>query len=293
MRIADDFRLKYFSEGLSELGYSNGRNIIIEPRLAEPGKYEQFDGLAAELVRQRVDVIVAVLNPEIAAARRATTTIPIVMVISGDPEGQGFVRTLARPGGNVTGLAWAMKDEIEEKSVEILAEILPGLQRVAGLLDTGYERTDTYWNMAEGAAARKRLQLRRYKVRSVGELESVFALMKRDGIGAVMVGGGTLFNAAEGRARLAELGLSNRLALHFKLREGAEAGGLVSYGPEIPDFYRRSASYVARILKGEKPSDMAVEHPAKYELVVNLKTAKALGLAIPKFVLLRADRVIE
>ena len=288
-----DWRLKAFSQGLRELGYIEGKNLIIEARFAELGRYEQFDLHAAELVRRKVDVIAASLNPEIAAARRATSTIPIVMLVSGDPEGQGFVRSLARPGGNVTGIAWAMKEEIEEKSVEVLAELLPGLGRIGGLMDAGYELSDVYWNMAEGAAKSRKIELRRYKVRTREEFSGAFAEMKRERIGAVLVGGGRLLNDAAGIAQLAELGVRHRLPLHFKIAAGAEGGGLVAYGPDVADMYRRGAGFVDRILCGAQPADLPVEHPTKYELLINLRTAKALGVGIPQSVLVRADRVIE
>jgi putative ABC transport system substrate-binding protein len=287
----DDWRLKTFIDAMRRLGHVEGKSFVMDARFAELGRYEQFDMLAAELVATKPDVIVAPLNPEISALRRATSVIPVVMVISGEPEKQGFVRSLARPGGNVTGLAWAMTEEIEEKSVEILAECVPGLSRVAGLLDAGYEISDIYWDMAERAARSRKLDFRRYKVRSHGELEHAFTDMKRDRIGAVLVGGGRLFN--ENAAPLAALGLRHRIPLHFKTPFGAEAGGLVAYGPDIYEFYRRSADYVHRILRGAKPADLPVEHPAKYQLTLNLKTARALGITFPQTVLVRADRVIE
>jgi putative tryptophan/tyrosine transport system substrate-binding protein len=289
----NDWRLKAFINALRDLGYTEGKNLIIEARFAELGRYEQFDAYAAELVRRRVDVIAASLNPEIAAARRATSTIPIVMLVSGDPEGQGFVRTLARPGGNVTGMAWAMKDEIEEKSVEVLAEMLPGMTRIAALMDVGYELTDVYWNMAERAAKGRKMELRRYKVRTREELPSTFAEMKRAGIGAVLVGGGRMLNETAAIAQLADLSRTQRLPLHFKIRAGAEGGGLVAYGPSVEDMYRRGAAFVDRILRGARPADLPVEHPSKYELVINLKTAQALGIALPKSVVVRADEVIR
>jgi putative tryptophan/tyrosine transport system substrate-binding protein len=287
----DDWRLKTFTEAMRKLGYVEGKSFVIEARFAELGRYEQFDPLAAELVVTKPDIIVAPLNPEISALRRATSVIPVVMVISGEPEKQGFVRSLARPGGNVTGLAWAMSEEIEEKSVEILAESVPGLSRVAGLLDAGYEITDIYWDMAERAARSRKLDFRRYKVRSHAELERAFADMKRDRVGAVLVGGGRLFN--ENAAPLAALGLRHRIPLHFKTPFGAEAGGLVAYGPDIYEFYRRAADYVHRILRGARPADLPVEHPAKYQLTLNLKTARTLGITFPQAVLVRADRVIQ
>jgi putative ABC transport system substrate-binding protein len=289
----DDWRLKAFTQGLRELGYVEGQNLVIEARFADLGRYEQFDAHAADLVRRKVDVIAASLNPEIAAARRATSTIPIVMLVSGDPEGQGFVRSLARPGGNVTGMAWAMKEEIEQKSVEVLSELLPGLGRVAGLMDAGYELSDVYWNMAERAAKARNIELRRYKVATREELSGAFADMKRDRIGAVLVGGGRLLNDSAGIRQLGELSKSHRLPLHFKIRAGAEGGGLVAYGPNVADMYRRGAGFVDRILRGARPADLPVEHPTKYELVINLSTAKMLGVQIPKAVLYRTDEVIQ
>lgn len=186
-----------------------------------------------------------------------------------------------------------MNDAIEEKSVEMLAELLPGLVRIAGLIDAGYELTDVYWNMAERAARTQKMELVRYKVRAREDLPAVFTDMKRDGIGAVLVGGGRLLNEAEGIARLGELSVRHRLPLHFKIRAGASGGGLLAYGPNVAEMYRRGAGFVDRILRGARPADLPVEHPTKYELTINLKTAKTLGIRIPQSILVRANEVIQ
>lgn len=288
-----DFRLLGVRRGLQALGYLEGQDFVLYARFGERGRYEQLDGLAAELVHEQADVIIAALNPDIAAAKRATSSIPIVMAVSGDPVGQGFVRTLARPGTNVTGLAWALSHEIEEKSVEVLAELVPQLTRVAALMDAGYELTDVYWDSAERAAKTRSLAFQRYRIRKPDEFEQVFGAMRRDGVGAVMVGGGRLLNEQELMVKLAALGIRHQLAVHYKWRGGAEAGALVSYGPDLLAFYERTAIYVDRILRGARPQNLPIEHPTRFELVVNLKTAKALGIAVPQSVLLRAAAAIE
>jgi putative ABC transport system substrate-binding protein len=280
-----------FTRSLEDLGYVDRRNVSLEPRFAEIGRPDQFDGLAAVLVRGGVDVIVALINPEIAAARRATSTIPIVMVLGADPVGQGFARSLAHPGGNVTGLAWDADPDFNGKSVEMLTELLPAVRRIGGLVDPAFPPTNSTWEAADRAAARKKVQLQRVEVRAPAEFEEAFATMKRARAAGVLVFGGSMLFA--GRARIADIALKERLPVMFPYREAVEIGGLISYGPSLVDLWRRAAIYVDRILKGAKPSELPIEQPTKFELVVNLKTAKTLGLTIPPSLLQRADQVIE
>ena len=280
-----------FTRSLEDLGYVDGRNVRLEPRFADIGRPEQFEVLATELVRGGVDVIVALINPEIAAARRATSTIPVVMVVGADPVGQGFARSLARPGGNVTGLAWDADPGFFGKSVEMFAELVPAVRQVGGLVDPAFPPTNSTWEAADRAAARKKLQLQRVQVRAPAELEGAFAIMKRDRAGGVIVFGGSMLFG--GRARIADIALKERLPVMFPYREAVETGGLISYGPSLVDLWRRAAIYVDRILKGARPSELPIEQPTKFELVINLKTAKALGLTIPQSLLVRADQVIE
>ena len=280
-----------FSRSLRELGYIDGHNIALEPRFAEIGRPEQFDGLATDLVRRQVQVIVALINPEIAAARRATLAIPIVMVIGVDPVRQGFVQSLARPGGNITGLTWDPDPEIYGKMVELLGALLPQLGRIGGLVDVAFPATTPYWRAADKAAGQRHVQLQRAEVRGPDDLERAFALMKRGQAEAVLVFGGSMLFGA--RVQVAQLGLKTGLPVVSPYREAVEAGSLLSYGPSLQDLWRRAAIYVDKILKGTKPGDLPVEQPTKFELVINLKTAKALGLTIPQSLLLRADQVIE
>ena len=280
-----------FSSSLRDLGYVDGRNIVLEPRFAEIGRPEQFDELATDLVRRQVQVIVALINPEIVAARRATMTIPIVMVVGIDPVRQGLVQTLARPGGNVTGLTWDPGPEIYGKMVEFLGALLPRLRSISGLVDVAFPGTEPYWRAADEAARQHNVQLQRVEIRGPDDLEPAFATMKRGQTEAVLLFGGSMLFGA--RTQLAQLGLKGRLPIVSPYREAVEAGSLLSYGPSLPDLWRRAAIYVDKILKGAKPADLPVEQPTKFELVINLKTAKALGLTIPNSLLLRADQVIE
>jgi ABC-type uncharacterized transport system substrate-binding protein len=280
-----------FAQGLRDLGWVDGQNVVIEYRFAEVGKPEQFPALAAELVSLKVDVIVALLNPEIAAARLATSTIPIVMIIGVDPVGQGFVRSLARPGTNVTGLAWDPTPEVYGKMIELVKEALPTMSRIGTIVDTKFPGLVPYLASLDEAARRLNVGLVRAEVREPGDIDNAFISMTQQHVGAGIVAGGTtLFS---NRARLAGLAKQRKLPLVFPYREGVDAGGLLSYGPSLPELWRRSAAYVDRVLKGAKPADLPVEQPTKFELVINLKTAKALGVTIPPSLLLRADQVIE
>jgi putative ABC transport system substrate-binding protein len=283
--------IKAFEEGLRSLGYRVGENVVIEYRFAN-GEMERLPANAADVVRLGVDIIVATgTNPITVAAMKATTTIPIVMTVGLDPVSAGLVASLARPGGNVTGLAVDAGGEILGKRFELLKETLPNLSRL-GILwnpDVAFTRT-RQTSMAETA---RTLGLTTIPVeaRGLDALEQAFATMVRERAQAfVMQGDSVLFNY---RGQIAEMALRNRLPAASLQREYAEAGFLLTYGADIRDLYRRSAAFVDKIFKGAKPADLPVEQPTKYELVINLKTAKALGISVPPILLTRADEVIE
>ena len=276
--------LRELTEGLRELGYVEGRNIIIEHHYGD-GTLIRLPDLAADVVRSRVDVIVTGTNPMAAAAKRATATIPIVMVGTFDPVGTGLVANLARPGGNVTGLCVDAGAEQSGKNLGLLAEIVPGLSRVGVLRQAGYQGADL-----EAAAQKLHMELYVVDVRTIDELESAFETMRRKQVGAVLIRGALFYVS---RQKVAALALKYRLPATHGLKEFAQAGLLLTYGANLPDLYRRAAGYVDRIVKGAKPSDLPVEQPTRFELVINLKTAKTLGLTIPKSILLRADEVIQ
>jgi putative tryptophan/tyrosine transport system substrate-binding protein len=281
---------KAFEESLRSLGYRVGENVVIEYRFAN-GEMERLPALAADLARLGVDIIVTGFNPSTVAAMKATTTIPIVMTTGLDPVGAGLVASLARPGGNVTGLAVDTGSEILGKRFELLKEILPNLLRL-GILwnpDVALNRSRQA-SMGETARALG-LTLVPVEARGLDALEQAFAIMVRERAQAfVMQGDTVLFNY---RGQIAEMALKNRLPVASTQRELAEAGFLLTYGADIPDLYRRSAIFVGKIFKGAKPADLPVEQPTKFELVINLKTAKALGIIVPPTLLTRADEVIE
>jgi putative ABC transport system substrate-binding protein len=274
--------------GLAELGWVEGQNILIEWRYAE-GRPERYPALLAELVRLKVDLIVAGGGtPGARAARNATSTIPIVMPVVGDPVASGLVASLARPGGNVTGLSM-LNTEISTKRVELLREVLPRIERVAVLHDAAADTPD----LGATLAAASFLGLRQ-QVLSVGrpeEFHGVFEAARKSGAEALIVLASPVFNTH--RRRLIDLAAQNRLIAVYEHREFPHSGGLMSYGPDLADMNRRAAKYIDKILKGAKPADLPVEQPTVFELVINMKTAKMLGLAIPPAVLARADRVIE
>jgi putative ABC transport system substrate-binding protein len=279
--------VRALTEGLRDLGYVEGRNIVFERRYAD-GRLERLPDLAAELVRLRVDVIVTGSNVHLAAVQRATATIPIVFVAVGDPVGAGFIASLARPGGNITGLTSEASREVQAKNLTLLKEIVPGLSRV-GLL--GQVLSQDGSAALEAAARQIDVALEVVDNRSPDDFEGAFAAMVGKRVGAVIVGGGPLTYMR--RQQIADLALKHRLPAIHVLNEFAQAGLLMSYGPNLPEMYRRAASYVAKILRGAKPGDLPVEQPTKFELVINLRTAKALGVAIPQSLLLRADEVIQ
>ncbi len=282
---------KAFEDGLRDLGWVPGRNVVIEYRFAD-GRLERLPQLAQDLVRLKVDVIVTGSNPHVIAVKQATTTIPIVMVASTDPVGTGLVASISRPGGNVTGVTVDVGTEMGGKRLQLLKEFVPRLSRVAYLVDPGYPPAPANFKALEVPARALGMTVVRFDARGPGDLEGVFAAMTRARAGALAVGGGPVLFIM--RNQIAQLALRNRLPSSYGVTsEFVEAGGLMSYGPNLRDLYRRAATYVDKILKGAKPGDLPVEQPTKFELVVNAGTAKALGLAIPPSVLLQADRVIE
>ncbi len=277
-----------FIDGLQDLGYVEGQNVTIERRAAD-AKYEELSALAAELVRLKVDLIVVGPTPGL-AAKLATRTIPIVLVGAPDPVGQGLVAGLARPGGNVTGLS-SLAPEIVGKQLEILKEISPGISQVAVLSSPTDSRTALFLGAANVAAQSLRVQLQSLEVRGPDDLERAFAAMARQRAGALLLLNNPIFYFH--RTRVADLAVKTQLPAVSGLRELTAAGSLVSYGANLPDLARRAATYVDKILKGAEPADLPIEQPTKFELVINLKTAKALGLTIPRSLLVRADQTIQ
>jgi putative tryptophan/tyrosine transport system substrate-binding protein len=282
-----------FRQGLRDLGYVEGRNVVIEYRDAE-GKLERLPALAAELVALKVDVIVAPGTPQALAAKQATRTLPIVFAVAGDPVGSGLVPSLARPGGNVTGLS-SVTSDLVGKCLEQLTQAVPGVSRVAVLWQPGGfgERAEKDMQKAAEVAGRTLgVRLQFVEARRPADIDRAFSDMTRARAGALTVlGGGTMLFAE--RRRLVDLAAKNRLPAVYPWRDFVDAGGLMSYGANFPDLYRRAATYVDKILKGAKPGDLPVEQPTKFELVINPKTAKALGLTIPPSLLLRADEIIQ
>jgi putative ABC transport system substrate-binding protein len=281
--------LEAFRQGLRELGWIEGQNIVIEYRWAE-GRFERLPGFVEELVRLKVDVIVAPTSIYTGAAKRVTSTVPIVFASHADPVGSGHVATLARPATNATGLTIVMSETMA-KSLELLKAALPGLTRVAAIWDPATPSHTPTLKAVEDAARVLGLRLQAVPVRSVAEFDGAFAAIVQERAGAVLVLSTPLFMG--GTKRLAELGIAHKLPTMFGPREHVEAGGLLSYSPDRADLYRRAASYVDKILKGSNPADMPVQQAVKFELVVNLKTAKTLGLTLPQAILARADQVIE
>jgi putative ABC transport system substrate-binding protein len=276
-----------FERRLRELGWIDGRNVAIEYRWAE-GRRERYAEIAAELVRLKVDVIVTG-GTAVVAAKQATSVIPIVFVGAGDPVGSGFVAALARPGGNVTGLS-SQQGNVAAKRLELLREVVPTLRRLAVMGDVGNPSTVLEMREAEAAARGLGLAVATSEIRKAEDIGAAFDALK-DGADALFVPAAPLMTT--NRVRINTLALAARLPTMHALREYVEAGGLMSYGASLPDLWRHAGEYVDKILRGAKPADMPVEQPTKFDLVINLTTAKALGLAIPESFLLRADEVIE
>ena len=287
---SDETFLASFRAALRELGWVVGQNIAIESRWAE-GRFERLPDLAAELVRLKVDVIVSLGTQGVTAAKNATETIPIVMIAVRDPIGTGLIASLARPGGNVTGVSGYAGLESVAKQLELLKEMVPKASSVAILSNP----TNAYHQLAikevNVAAQALGVQLQLLEARDASDFDGAFAAMAKERVGALLVLADVIFNSHG--TRLADLAASRRLPTANAVRESVEAGGLMSYGPSFLDSYRRSAAYVDKILKGTKPADLPVEQPTKFELVINLQTAKRLGLTIPPMLLSRADEVIE
>jgi len=282
-------RMEAFRQGLRELGHVEGQNIIIEYRFAE-GKSDRFPALASELVQLKVDVIVTGTTPAIQAVKNRTRTIPIVMGEVADPVAVGFVASLARPGGNITGFT-TLSPDLDGKRLELVKEILPKVTRVAYIWDPANLAQKIRFKEVEGAAQALGITLQSLEARNPKELESAFEAAIRERPGALMVPNPTVL--AYGR-QIVDFAAQHRLPVVYDTREHAEKSrGLMAYGPDYADLLRRAATYVDKILKGAKPADLPVEQPTKFELVINLKTAKQIGLTIPQRVLARADRVIK
>jgi putative ABC transport system substrate-binding protein len=282
-------RFEAFRQGLRELGYVEGRSIVLEPRWAE-GKYERYPALAADLVRLKVDVIVAVGGRATQVAQQATKTTPIVMSVVIDPVGSGIVSSLARPRGNVTGLT-VMASDVVGKQLELLKQAVPEVSRVAILSNPSNPGSAPQLREAEAAARALGVRLQAVEARDPQEIDRAFGAMTRERAGALVVLQDAIF--ANQLKQIADLAAKSRLPSMCGIPEFKEAGGLIVYGANNLDLERRAATFVDRILKGAKPADLPVEQPTKFELVVNLKTAKALGLTIPPSLLQRADHVIQ
>ncbi len=283
---ANAARIEAFRQGLRDLGYVEGKNIVIEYRYAE-GKLDRLHEFAAEFVRLKVDIIVAAAPSSTRAAKEATSTIPIVMAFDTDPVGNGFVASLARPGGNITGLS-TLAPEISGKQLELLKEIVPRLSHVAVLRTRPDAQVSKEIELAAGAL---KVQLQYLDVPGPKDIETAFQAASKGRADAVLVLSSPILESA--RTQVADLAAKSRLPAIYHVSEFVEAGGLMSYGVSFIDLYRRAATYVDKILKGAKPADLPVEQPTKFEFIVNLKAAKQIGLTIPLSVLARADRVIK
>src|SRR5712692_2544162 len=282
--------IEAFRQGLRELGYVDGKNFVLELRYGE-ARTERIAEIARELVGLKVDVIVTATDVAIAAVKRETQTIPIVMANSSDPVGTGFVASLARPGGNVTGLS-NISPELSGKRLELLREVVPGLSRVAFIWNPDVRGAVLDYNETEGAARSLGLQLQSVEVVRAEDFDRAFSAVTKERAQALIVPAGNPVGFAN-RGQIASFAQKNRLPSIYAQREYVDAGGLMSYGPSTPDMHRRAATYVDKILKGRKPADLPVEQPMKFELVINLKTAKQIGVTIPQSVLYRADKVIK
>jgi len=278
-----------FRDGLHELGYEEGRNIIIEYRWAD-GKYEQFPALVAELIAAKVDVIVTAGTPAALAVKRATTTVPLVMVAVGDPVGTGLVPSLARPGGNLTGLS-SIAPDLEGKRLDILREVVPTLSHVAMFFNSlNPFHVASMWQ-ARTAAQAMGIKLQQHDIRKSEDLDGAFAAIRKERPDALLILADRVF--LHNRQRMMDFTEEQRLPNINAYTELVEAGGLMSYGPSYEDMHKRAAIYVDKIIKGVKPADLPIEQPSKFTFVINLKVAKALGLTVPPSLLTLADEVIE
>ena len=275
--------------GLRELGYVEGKNIVIAYRWAE-GKYERLSGLAAEMVQMKLDVIVAASPPAIQAAQRATITIPIVMVRNPDPVGSGFVASLSRPGGNITGLS-NINVEVMSKYLELLRAAVPKLSRVSVLINPANQGHPGFLTRIQATEKANSVKISSAQASTESQIEAAFGAMKQAHAQALIVLPDSFFQVQA--RRIVEFAAQQRLPTMFSTRQAVESGALMSYGQNDLEHYYRAATFVDKILKGAKPGDLPVEQPTKIELVINLKTAKAIGLTIPQDLLFRADKVIE
>jgi putative tryptophan/tyrosine transport system substrate-binding protein len=278
-----------FRQGLHDLGWVEGGNIRFEYRYAD-GQVDRLPELVAELINLKVDVIVTAVTPDALAAAKATKTIPIVMAATGDPVTTGLIASLARPGGNVTGLTQIQTD-LSAKRLQLLKEIAPGISRIAALWNPQDAISSLARQEIESAARHLAVELHSLEVRSSDELTAAFASAADAHDDALMVLPSPIFVVNE--QRIADFAAKHRLPSMFHLREFVQAGGLLAYGPDRADLFRRAASYVDKILKGANPADLPVEQPTKFQLVINLTTAKALGLTVPRYLLAEADEIIE
>jgi putative tryptophan/tyrosine transport system substrate-binding protein len=279
-----------FKQGLRELGWVEGKSFVLEVRYGE-GKVERLPELARELVALKMDVIVTPADLSIAAVKRETQTIPIVMALSSDPVGAGFVASLARPGGNITGLS-NISPELSGKRLELLREAVPGFSRVALLWNPDVRGAVLDYKEAASAARSLRVEIQSVEASRAEALDRAFSTITSWRAQALMLPGVNPVGFAN-RAQIVSFAQRNRLPSMFPTKEYVDSGGLMSYGPSLADLLRRAAGYVDKILKGAKPADLPVQQPTKFELVINLKTAKALGLTLPQSLLLRADEVIQ
>jgi ABC-type uncharacterized transport system substrate-binding protein len=282
-------RVAAFQQGLRELGYSEGKSISIEQRYAG-GEFERLPELAAELARLKIDIFVIAGAPAAHAAKKASTVIPIVMIAVADPVGMGLVASLARPGGSITGLS-DFNTGVVAKRLELLREVVPSASRVAVLLNPTNPSNPPQLKLTQAAAATLGVTLLAFEANRADAIDRAFVAIKTERAGALIIIGDPMLGTHA--KRIVELSTRNRLPTIYWVREFPDAGGLMSYGAKFDDLWRRAATYVDKILKGAKPGELPVEQPTKFELVINLKTAKALGLTIPQTILLQADQVIE
>jgi putative tryptophan/tyrosine transport system substrate-binding protein len=290
--LPNQFALPFLNalrEGLRDLGYVDRRNLVLDYLTAD-AKPERLPEVAADAVRLGYDVIVTTTNEVTAAGKRATSTVPIVMVVTADPVGAGLIASLARPGGNLTGLTTDAAPEVYAKPIEFIKEILPRVAQIAVLRRPG-TGWDQVWSAASDVARKLSINLRPFDIRTAADIETAFRTLKAERVRAFMFWPGSVTYPF--RKQVADLALKDGLVSASFIRQFPDAGGLLSYGPHAFDLFRRAAVHVDKILKGAKPADLPVEQPTKFELVINLKTAKALGLTIPPTLLLRADQVIE
>jgi putative tryptophan/tyrosine transport system substrate-binding protein len=281
-------RTEAFRQGLRELGYTEGQSVVLEYRYAD-GRFDRLPELAAEMLRLNPDIVVTSDTPAVQAVKKLTSAVPIVMGNIADPVAVGLVASLARPGGNITGLTTLALD-LDGKRLELLKEIMPRLARVSFLWDPTNPAMTNRIKEVQAAARALNIDLQSLEIRNHKEMEGAFDAALREKTGALLAPNTIV--VARGK-EIADFAAKNRLAVVYDTREFIESGGLMSYGPSFPDLWRRAASYVDKILKGAKPADLPVEQPTKFELVINLKTAKQIGVGVPPGVLARADRVIK